>query len=991
MNLSADGRIRRSIYVVFATGMVGLSFNALAQEAPVVIAPPPEQAAPVEPASSSPVVPVQGIQEAPSAPKPSETAVKLDRVEVTGSRIRRVDAEGPVPIEVVSKQQIERAGYQSTEQLLNALSSISTIGGTQLSTGAGSSSFGISTVSLRGLGSDRTLVLVNGRRLAAQAGGGGVAVNVNTIPLAAIERVEVLKDGASSIYGSDAVAGVVNFILKKNYRGLEAAALVGTPTRDGGGENGRFSLTGGYGDVNTDRFNVTGSVAYEKEKALFGRDRNFARSGTLLPFFVSGATGQGNIEGGYTPGDGTPYTRQEEAMRPQPGFGSSPGTGYGNPLAASDQCGSIRMFLNPTPTNKGSPYCAYDSAPDVGLVPDRELINATSNFTFKLAEGHELFADLLWAESKVDQTIQPSPVRRSFNQTDQLFYDTGVDLPLLIRPENPNYQIAADYLQAQSQIAGRENYANLIGQPLAVTARVFDFGGRANSDKSRQARLTLGARGDLGFAGMDYEAAYSHNESKLKGSVTDGYFSLVKFAEVVNRADSDYNPWSLQQSATFNQRLAESGAKYAGPTLNAKSVSDQFDGLVRGTLGSVPAGEVQFATGAQYRQEKYKNTPSPALESGDIAGLGGAVPPVDEDRKAKAVFGEVGLPIFKDMPFVRDLETTAAVRFDDYNDVGNEVTYNASLAWRPADTTLVRASTGSGFRAPTLTELYQPQSLGSSEQFDDPATGQTDLQVNALSGGNPDLKPEKSRQSSIGAVFQPTNAFNVSLDYWRVRIKDAISSPSAQLVVSRFRAGDPAYADLVELDGSNNVVSIIQTLQNTGQLDVAGWDLGLGYRERFGPGRIEFAFTGTYLSKFDETTPSGEISNKVGRTVDLTGAPVIGADGGGVALEWKHILSTTWAQKSWSFTATQNFYKGYEMGHDLNDQRRFVPSVSIYDATVAYRGIKNTTLGFGVKNVFDTDPPLYIPVSNQFQTGYDAALEDPRRRFVYASVGYKFF
>ncbi len=914
----------------------------------------------------------------PSAAPETTDSAKLDDIEVTGSRLKRSEAETSLPVEVVTRKDIVRAGYQSVEQLLAALTSASSIGGTQLSTGAGSSTFGVSTVSMRGLGEDRTLVLVNVRRVAAQAGGGGIAVNINTIPLSSIERVEVLKDGASSTYGSDAVAGVVNFILKDNYQGLELAAMGGKPTRSGGGDSNQVSVTGGYGNLDKDRFNITASASFEKEKALYGADRNFARRGTVLPFFASGATGQGNIEGAYTPGTiGVPYSAAEEAARTQAGFGSSPFAGYGNPLADLNRCEDINMVLAPQDTQKGTPYCDFDSAPFVGLIPDRDQTSLSGRFTFKFNDNHQIFADAMWAESKVAQSIQQSPVRRQFNLTNSLFGLQGVDPALLIRPSNPNYQIAEDFLNDNG-------FGALVGQTLAVTARVFDFGPRANEDTSTQSRYILGAQGNITDT-LDYEVAYIRNESELKGIVTSGYFSLVAFGNVVNQLDSDYNPWSLTQSATFQQRLADSGAKYVGPTLNAESNSDQFEALVRGSMFSLAGGAAQFAAGAHLRKEEYINSPSPALETGDIAGLGGAVPPVSEKRDATAAFAEFSFPVLS------SLEIGAGLRFDDYENVGDTFNYKLNAGWRPASSLLLRASTGTGFRAPSLEELYEPQTLGSSEMFDDPGTGQTDLQVNALTGGNEDLQPEESTQSSVGLVWQLNSALSVTLDYWEINIEDAINSPSVQLIVSRFRDEDPAYADLVTIDQNNNIVQVTQILQNTGELDVRGIDLGFSFNQPIGLGRIEVVMNGTYMIQFDEATPSGEISSKVGTNVDLDGNPVVGGEDGGVALRWKHVLSGSWVLDDWSATIVQNFYKGYEMGRDLDGMRRFVPSQSIYDLNVSYTGLKNTTLAIGVKNIFDTDPPIYIPSSNQFQSGYDAAIEDPRRQFVYISAGYKFF
>jgi iron complex outermembrane receptor protein len=276
-----------------------------------------------------------------------EAGEKMQRVEVTGSSVKRADSETALPVQMISKQDIQRIGATSTESLLASISSLSSAGATSNAAGASSGTFGLSSISLRGLGAERTLVLVNGRRLAAFAGGGGATVNVNVIPLAAIERIEILKDGASGVYGSDAVAGVVNFILSKQFEGVELTAGTGAPTTRGGGQNNKASITGGIGNLERDRYSAVVSASWEKEKALFGRDRDYAKSGNKLPYYVSGATGQGNIEGVVIP---AAYPNDRGA-----GFGASPATGYGNPLAASGKCADIQMFQNPTPTSKGAP------------------------------------------------------------------------------------------------------------------------------------------------------------------------------------------------------------------------------------------------------------------------------------------------------------------------------------------------------------------------------------------------------------------------------------------------------------------------------------------------------------------------------------------------------------------------------------------------------------------------------------------------------------
>ncbi len=896
------------------------------------------------------------------------------RIEITGSSIRRIDAETALPVTVVQRDEIARSGVTSTEQLLQSIAAVSSAGGTVNATGAGTSTGGLSSISLRGLKDTRTLVLVNGRRLAAFATGGGTAVNINSIPLAAIERVEVLKDGASSLYGSDAVAGVVNFILSRSFEGFELTVGGGEPSRSGGGKNANASFVAGLGNLARDRFGGTVSLSIERDTYLFAKDRNFAKTGNVLPYLVSGATGQGNIEGAYTPGTGLPSTGETGTR--QPGFGNSPGFGYGNPLAASNQCEQVNMFLNPDPTSNGTPYCAYDSAADVALLPKRNLANLSGNFVLRLGEGHELFSDLLVSRSDVTQRFQPSPLRRSFLITDNKLFSDGIDPVLLIRPNNPNYQLASDFLAANG-------FTSLVGQPLAVTARVFDFGMRTQNDVATQGRLVLGGRGSVAM--QDYEVALIYNHSHVQGRVPEGYFSQAAYAKVVNAADSDYNPWSLTQSATFNQRLIDANAKYTGDTQSGTSKSTGLDAKLTGDFFAAPGGMSQYAVGAQYREEGYMTDPSPALQSGDIAGLGGAQAPIDRQRKVSSVFAELNVPI------VHGLEGNLSTRYDKYSAIGNATTYKASARWAPNRVVVIRAAAGSGFRAPTLEDLYLPQTLGTSEQFNDPATGQTNLQVPGISGGNPDLKPEKSRQRSIGLVLSPITDLTMAVDFFRINMRDVITVPSAQLVVSRFRAGDPSYAGLVRLSPSGDIDQIITVNSNTGSLSLSGADLDI--RSKFGVpgGRLELALTGTYMQKFDEATPSGSISHKVGTIIDENGDPVLGAEDGGVVLRWKHLLRGTYFAGDWTFTLAQNFASSYEAGLRVADGvRNFIPSFSTYDAQLSYSGVKQLRITLGVRNLFDKSPPIFTPASNQFQQGYDITQYDPRARFVYASASYRF-
>ena len=596
-------------------------------------------------------------------------------------------------------------------------------------------------------------------------------------------------------------------------------------------------------------------------------------------------------------------------------------------------------------------------------------------FTSKINDQHQLFADMLLSRSVVTQTIQTSPVRRSFLVVDSAFTQQKVDPALILYPSNPVYQsIVVPYLTKQG-------FTSIIGQPLAITSRVFDFGPRQSRDVATQSRFVGGARGTVW--GQDYEVAFTSNRSKVSGTLPSGYFLQVEYAKIINDPANNWNPWAaggVQTGALADKLKA---AQYTGKSIDGWSQSDLADSKIAGDWFTIDGYAVQYAAGLQARHESYKTAPSAALLSGDIGGAGGVSAPVDRSRTIRSAFGEINAPL------PGGVEANLALRNDHYNDVGGSINYKASLRWQPVRSLLLRASTGSGFRAPTLTDLWRPQVLGTTVAFSDPKTGQSSLQVNGLTGGNPNLKPEESRQASVGVVWSPANWLNAGVDLFRIKVSDMLATPSAQEVVSRFRAGDPAYANLVVLNG--NDIDLVKTvLANTGNATVQGADVFVSGRHDFGVGRLDAALNGTYMDKFDQMSPGGVMSHKVGRLVDSKGTAVIGADAGGVVLRWKHTLSATWTQGAWASTLIQNYRARYEAAHDLLGNRVFMGAEATYDANLVWRGLKNTTLTLGVRNLFDRQPQTFVPVAAQFQYGYDVSTYDPRGRFVYVNASYAF-
>ena len=434
----------------------------------------------------------------------------VQRVEITGSSIKQSLQQQALPVQVITREEIAKTGAVNIEGLLQSIPSVSTAGGVTKSMGAGLSTYGRSSISLRGLGDQRTLILVDGRRL-APFGTNAAAVDINAIPVESIDRIDVLTDGASSIYGSDAMAGVVNVITRKNLQGIEASASYGSPTRDGGGKSSKANVVLGYGSLARDRFNVMLTVGMEKQSELKAADRTYAKSGNVPPFFTNGATGGGNIEGVWNLARGDTRALNEVSAANPLGISARY---FGNPLADSVNCTFDSHFIQPNPTAPSTSIgrCFFDSAASVRLIPKTDKSNVTGSARFQIDPDNELYAQFARVNNTTRQVFQPSPVRTSFLATDSAFAGSGVSPALLIHPTNPNYPTA--WLNAHG-------LSGMVGQTLAITQRAFVAGERTTRDKSTQTRLLVGLKG--AYKGWDYDMAASQDQSVVAGTVADGW------------------------------------------------------------------------------------------------------------------------------------------------------------------------------------------------------------------------------------------------------------------------------------------------------------------------------------------------------------------------------------------------------------------------------------------------------------------------------------
>lgn len=889
----------------------------------------------------------------------AQEASSSQRVEVTGSSIKRAQAEGSLQVQTVTREDIQKLGVTSVEQLLTSVTAISAVGASNSAQGVGSTTYGESTASLRGLGSSKTLVLVNGRRLANYATD-GASVDVNSIPLAAVDHVEILKDGASGVYGSDAIGGVINFILRQNFQGTELSGYT-SGTKDGGGATQKASILVGFGDYEKDRYNVTLSADVAKDSAVTGAQRSYARDA----FTNDGMRDQSATPSGalrtFAP------TTTPNSVNVIPRTLASQGSGIGNALSPAN-CATNGSAYD---ANIGT--CRFNFAPFADLTPQVTRANVAGSFRFKLDDNTELFAEGFHSHQLTHVNAQASPYSVSFLAPDPLFAAQNVYPAIVLNPSNPAYPAA--FIAA--------NKPSAAGQPVTVSYRAFDGGGRVREDVADQSHLVMGARGT--FKGYDFDIAYNHNSSDVTESTKQGFQNQIQLVKLLSGNDA-FNPYLRNQSPALAAQIY--GTNYNGQIINSVLTNDALNGRVSGDLTALPAGMMRFAAGAALVNEHLNLNPSAAYQAGDVSGYGGQALPLSASRNSSAIFGELNVPILK------NLDADLAVRTDKFP-TATATNPKISFRFQPLTQMLFRASYGKGFREPSLPELNSPQTYGTSATFVDPVT-KVNNQFNITTGGNPNLKPEKSEQASVGFVLDPVQGVSIQVDYWRIGVKDLVTTLAPQFIVAQAAAGNATYTGLVQRDSAGNITNIQSTNLNAGSLKTQGIDVDLRWliAKTVNYGTFSTHLNGTYLTKYDEKLPDGTIQPSIAATIDANGNALNAVSAGGIIFRWKHQLTFDWKFRDYALGVTQNFQSGYKdaarADSDTGTDAQHVGAFSTWDLQGAYTGVKNLTLRTGVKNLFNRAPPQIIGLGNYFQTGFDPTYYDAHGATGYVSANYKF-
>ncbi len=910
-------------------------------------------------------------QTTPPAPQ------KVQKVEITGSSIKRVQDEGASPLQIITREDIDKAGITSAEQLLATISANGT-GRDNMSSNVGitanfadRNNFGASSANLRGLGSASTLVLLNGRRMSA-SGIRGVAVDLNSIPLAAVERVEVLKDGASAIYGTDAIGGVVNFILRKDYNGVLLTAFT-DQTHDGGGAVHRLGLLAGTGDLAKDRYNVMASLTYDKQEALLGRERDFINGNQPRRGLTPDTTGTpfATQTGGAGTGIGASYVGSTNVS----GIFTLPGAtqiyNRANLLSFQGNCGLVEGMTQYRGDVLGPSFyaasrgCAYDYGREQALMQPAERFSLVARGTLELSSATSAYAEVVASRTHSERTFEQRQVTTSI-AVGNVYPVTG-----------PYYQNLQAFIPAFDPT-----------RPIAYRWRCIACGNRVIETTAESIRVLVGLEGVV-WGNWDYKLGVVAAKSKAESNLVDGYYRTLEFNSAL--ATGLINPWLLPGQTQTPAALAliaaakASGASIQGGEFKMTSV----DGAISGELFTLPAGAVAVAAGFDFRKEEYflnNNATTTAIQD---------VPfPTDifvnkVKRDIAAVYAEVAVPVLK------NLELSAAVRHDDYSDFGKTTNPKVSLKFTPLKELLFRGSYSEGFRAPSFTQLNSPASESQIPgNIADPILCPQNpgnpvfcaIRPNGRSGGNKNLKPETSKQWNVGFVVSPFDWMSASVDMYEIKRTDRIFVLTPQQVVANF-ATFPENLVRGPNGRLDELGGYIQGGLVNAEGDITrGVELGLLANGKFGAGTWKASLDGTYIDSFRSRIFASQPYRELAGQWDVQD----------LFVRWKHTASFKYTQADWSGTLTQYYTAGYkdEVPAGVANAPDYNPNVEgyiTYNASATYTGFKNLTITGGIKNILNTDPPFTAHnVDFAGGTAWDARVGNPRGRAYTLRFAYSF-
>ncbi|MBJ6983538.1 TonB-dependent receptor [Luteimonas sp. MC1750] len=917
-----------------------------------------------------------------------QQATTLDRIEVTGSRIRQVDVETAQPVTMISRDEIQAGGFNSVADILQNIPSAGSPTFSRTSPLTANAEAGGQYIDLRNLGAQRTLVLVNGKRLGISPDG---FQDVSTIPASMVERIDVLKDGASSIYGSDAMAGVINIITRTNFEGAEVNAYFGQYGQGDGQKQSYDFVVGMAGD----RGSVTIGAEYHNEDGVWARNRFFSRdSYPGYPQYSQTVVGQW---GNWRVGSAGPWQV------------ANPGSDALGPGEWHNQDG-----LSPLDTSRAS-----DQMHVLTPIERRSLF---ANVNYDVTDNVRFVSDLSYTKRESNRQIAGYPTQSQA---------AAVNAPM-----------------------AANSYFNPTGGVSPVNWRRRGWEVPRTTDTVQTTwRWTAALQGsfDIGERYFDWDVGYMFNENDL-AITNNGNLYIPNIRRAVGPSFMNaqgqivcgtpgavivgcvpWNPFAGFGTGAVANSLEDPEVQaylYKQENAVGRTETNNYFANLAGSIATLPAGDLGFAVGIEHRKEEGGFSPDAIAQSGDSTNL--ASGPTYGSYSLDEVYAELNIPLLADMAFAQELSLSVASRYSDFDTFGDTTNNKFGLKWRPMDDLLVRATWAEGFRAPTIGDLYGGTSdtfttgfrdpcdtvygvaAGSARCLQDVPVGYRQLQqgfvpttaagqqtpVPFTSGSNPLTQPEFSESKTVGFVYSPSavEGLSIGLDWWNIRIDNTIVSDTPNEIL------EDCYVALIEsrcalFSRSAALGYIVDDLQygvrNSGYAETEGYDLDVNYALTTDYGRFSARWATTYVSLYEtkSTNDADEVPSQ--------------ANGFGGTFRVRSNLNLSWNYNDFGVTWGMRYNSGtkescagfgdgahcslpdYQAPDTLGAvvPQNEVGSATFNDLQFSWNAPWNARIAVGANNVLDKDPPIYYTQPNSgfaFYGGHDIG------RFIYARYTQKF-
>jgi len=898
----------------------------------------------------------------------AEVTGTVEKIQVTGSRIKRADIEGANPVTIMTRADIEKFGITSIGDVLQSIPAA----GSAINSNSNNGGNGTTTINIRGIGSNRTLVLVNGKRWAPGLGG---TVDLNNIPSAIIERIEVLKDGASAVYGSDAVAGVINIITRQDFEGVHANAYLG---EFGDGDGRRQAADIGFG-VSSDKTNVYFNVSYVKEEPTLAGDRDIS----AVPVF------------------GTPQ-----------GFGGSSGTPTGRFMFFDADGG----FNNSTGDGQGglAPWVEPDSrfnfAPFNYLSTPQERTNVFVQGSHELDDNIAVTATAFYGNRKSAQFLAPTP----------LFFGSAFgDAGYTIAANNPFNPTGLD-LTTDSAIGDPSNLY-LVGR------RMFEAGGREFVQNVDQFQFNSGIEGTFEFNDKEFywDVGYTY-ASIQQNQITDGLLNTNRVKNAIGDVDACTGgndgcvPLNLFGGSTGlgEGTITQEMLDYITFTAQDASGSElrSYQANLSGDLLDLPAGTLAFATGWEKRWQEGFDQPDALIAAGITSG--NSRQPTEGKFSVEEYYLELAVPLIADVPFVKNLDLELATRYSDYSNFGDTTNSKIGLKWRINDELMVRGTFSEAFRAPSVSELF----LGASDSFPsltDPCNGgsaanptlagcagipstynQPNSQIRITVGGNANLQAEEAESFTYGFVYSPAWAEGLSMtfDVFDIEIDNAVSTVGAQNILDACAGDGVTLCSFVQRSSGGGVLDLFNGLVNLGGQTTSGFDTNIQYGLETEFGEFNFLWDATYIDErsvivVDPVAGTSVTVNQAGSAFDRDVVPRVRSN-----------ISASWLLEDFSASYLIRFINHTIEDCGINDALEqelcSEPSAEVggqsfnrlgdmayHDVSGSYQINDQVKVTIGVNNLWNTDPQVSY---STFANSFDPSMYEIPGRFAYTRLSMAF-